>query len=508
MTPETDWLATSAAADPARPALWHGGVEMDRCRLQALADRLAQHLGRLDPAPGTRVALLACSGPGPAIAVHAVPRAGAVLVPLGTRLVVAELVPRVQAAGARFLVYDAHHAAPAAAVGRATGCELLQLEDLLERAAEGPAPGPSVQTATLPEVHSVLFTSGTSGAPRGVPLTRANHLHCALAARERLGLSRDDHWLACMPLDHVGGLAILLRAAILGLRVSLTSRFDPVECLELLERRCISLVSLVPTMLADLLQAARDRPPPPGLRCVLLGGARAGADLLERAAAAAWPVATTYGLTEAASQVATRAPGGPSGRPPRPGEAGPPLAGVDVRIAGATGAWAPPGEEGEILIRGPSVSTLTSTSGQVRPRPGDRPGSPDEGWLATGDIGRLDSDGTLWVEDRREDRIVSGGENVSPAELEAVLARHPDVAEVCVVACPDPRWGQVPAAFVVPAPGREVDTGQLQAHCRERLAGFKVPRQILPVGSIPRTASGKPRRAELRAALAGEHDPG
>jgi o-succinylbenzoate---CoA ligase len=312
-----------------------------------------------------------------------------------------------------------------------------------ERAAQ-------LATAGRPtEAALVVHTSGTTGAPRPVELTRSNIEANALGSAVALGLDPDERWLCPLPLSHVGGLMVLLRSAI----YATTAVLGPADAL-----RDVTLASLVPTQLHRLLDAP---PPAPRLRAILLGGAGASKALLERAAAAGMPVAPTYGLTQACSQVTVAEPGDTE-------TSGFPLPGVDVEIA----------PDGEILVSGPVVA--------------------GGGTLRTGDLGRLDERGRLIVTGRLSELIVSGGENVAPAEVEAVLEQHPAVAEAGVFARPDSEWGEAVVAAVVPRNGAPLDPEELRAFCRARLAGFKVPKAIEPVGALPRTASGKLRRGALR----------
>jgi O-succinylbenzoic acid--CoA ligase len=302
-----------------------------------------------------------------------------------------------------------------------------------------------------PGAGLVVFTSGTTAEPQPVALTRANVLSQALGSAVALGLDRAERWLCPLPLSHVGGLMVLLRSAIYGT----TAVLGPAEL------GGVTLASLVPTQLARALDAGLERPA--GLRAVLLGGAGAPRPLLERAAQAGVPVAQTYGLTQACSSVTVSAPGDLETQ-------GPALPGVGVRVAA----------DGEILVSGPTVA--------------------GGGELATGDLGRLDAAGRLVVTGRRLDTIVTGGENVAPTEVEAVLLEHPDVADAAVFGRPDAEWGEAVSALVVLREGAELDPAALKRFARERLAGFKVPKAIEPaVAPLPRTASGKLVRRLLRA---------
>lgn len=304
-------------------------------------------------------------------------------------------------------------------------------------------------------VVTVMHTSGTTSAPKPVELTYGNWQANALGSAVMLGLDLDERWLCVMPLAHVGGLSILLRSTIYATTVVLHERFEVEAVLtELMDPgRRITLVSLVPTMLSRLLDAGLKRPPT--LRWALLGGGPIPAPLLERAAAAGVPVAPTYGMTEACSQIATF---------------GFPLPGVDLMTA-----------SGEILVRGPVVA----------------PGAVDErGWLHTGDLGRVE-DGRLVIVGRKSDTIVSGGENVAPAEVEAVLLEHPAVAEAGVFGREDPEWGEAVVARVVLRDGVAASATDLRDWCGERLARFKVPKAVEFADELPRTVSGKLLRREL-----------
>jgi O-succinylbenzoic acid--CoA ligase len=227
----------------------------------------------------------------------------------------------------------------------------------------------------------------------------------------------------------------------------------------------------------------------PSLRCVLLGGGPVPRDLVEECLRRGIPVAQTYGLTEAASQVSTLPP---EDAARKPGSAGKPLLPMQLRVDRDDGTPCPPGEAGEILVRGPTV-----TSGYWR-RPNETAEAIRDGWLRTGDFGYLDEDGYLYVIDRREDLIVTGGENVYPAEVEAVLARHPAVREAGVFGISDSEWGQQVAAAVSLNSGAVTTEDLLRDYCRGQLAAFKVPKTIRFVDALPRTASGKLLRRELR----------
>jgi O-succinylbenzoic acid--CoA ligase len=292
----------------------------------------------------------------------------------------------------------------------------------------------------------IVHTSGTTGAPRPVALTLGNIEANALGSAVALGLDPAERWLCPLPLSHVGGLMVLLRSAI----YATTAVIGPSDTTG------VTLASLVPTQLARLLDAGAQPPS----RAVLLGGAPADPALLARARDAGWPVAPTYGLTQACSQVTV----GEVGDTETSGVA---LPGVGVEIAA----------DGEILVSGPTVA--------------------GGGTLRTGDLGRLDERGRLIVIGRKADTIVTGGENVAPAEVEAVLLEHPAVADAGVFARPHPEWGEAVTARVVLRAGTQASPDELRAFAAERLARFKVPKAVELADALPRTDSGKLRRREL-----------
>ena len=313
-----------------------------------------------------------------------------------------------------------------------------------------------------PDVAAVVATSGTTGDPRAVELTW-DGLRAAVAGTARsLGVEEGDRWLGCLPVHGVGGLAGVARDWAGGVPADVVGRFDP----EVLAATPATLTSLVPTMLARALDASVDLR---RFRRILVGGAPLGADLRRRAEAAGAPVVDSYGLSETWGGVVYD---------------GLPLPGVEIRLA----------DDGEILVRGPVVMR------GYRLRPADTAAalSPD-GWLHTGDVGAWADDRTLQVVDRRRDLVVSGGVSVSPTEVEGVLRRHPGVADVAVAGAPDAEWGERVVAHVVAADPSDPPTlADLRAFAAEHLSPAKLPRQVVAVGSIPRTPGGKVRRRLLR----------
>jgi o-succinylbenzoate---CoA ligase len=445
-----DWLQQRAQVSPERLAIVSEEARWSFAELDQRVDGGAEVLRARGVVAGDRVGVLAANGPGFVVAVHALMRIGAVLVPINTRLSPGEIDWQIQDANVKVLLRDA---------------DLGQLGEQRR--------GPKVERQfDLEDWHSIMYTSGTTGRPKGAILTYANHWWSAIGSVLNLGLLPDDRWLACLPLFHVGGLSILLRSVICGFTAVVHARFDPREVNRAIDEQGVTMVSVVSAMLERMLAERDGRPYPPWLRCVLLGGGPAPLALLQRAVQAGAPVMQTYGLTETASQVVTLAP---EDALTKLGSAGKPLMGSQLRV-----------DDGEICVLGPTVS------------PGYLHQPPRDGWLRTGDLGYVDDHGYLYVLDRRDDLIISGGENVYPAEVEATLVAHPAVREAGVIGVPDPEWGKRVAALVVLEPGQTATAEELIAFCRRRLAGYKVPRRIEFGQSLPRNAAGKLIRRELR----------
>ena len=376
------------------------------------------------------------------VLLHALMKLGAIAEPLNTRLAPAEREAELERAG------------PVLAVSQA-----------------GDAGGPEADLPLLGEhdldaIHCRVLTSGTSGRPRPIGLTYGNHLWSAVGSAFNLGVDPSDRWLCCLPLYHVSGLEIVMRSVIYGTGAVVHDGFAVESVAEALERDGVTLMSVVTTQLTRLLEAGVDLSGP---RAILVGGGPVPLEVLEEAIGRDAAVVQTYGLTETASQVTTLAP---QEARRKLGSAGRPLLTTHLRI-----------QDGEILVQGPVVA----------------PGCADEdGWLHTGDLGRIDDEGFLYVEDRLGDLIVSGGENVLPAEVEEVLLRHPDVADAAAVGRADAEWQEAVEAVVVLRDGAAAGAAELRRHCAESLAGYKVPKRFEFVSELPRTDSGKLLRQALR----------
>ncbi|MBX5466616.1 MAG: o-succinylbenzoate--CoA ligase [Firmicutes bacterium] len=480
-----DWIRVQAERTPDLVAIEVGGCRWTYADFDARVGRAAGWLTDQAVRPHDRVAVHLPPGIRWVELLFAAVRLRATVVPLNLRWTAAELGRVLRDVEPAAVITDSQGAQKVAAAWKGPTAVV----------ADDGAPFPS--TASLAaadppdgqDLQSILYTSGTTGVPKGATIRLEQHFWAALGSMLRLGHLPDDAWLLCMPLFHVGGQAILFRAALAGTRVVIHPRFDARAVAEALTDGSVTLVSLVPTMLRRVLEVLPG-PVSPRLRAVLLGGGPAPPDWVRAARARGLPIRLTYGLTETCAQVATE--GGEVEAPD--GAVGRPLAFAEVAITAWEGPFRPlpPGAVGEIVVRGPQVTT-----GYWK---GAAPGrfSPD-GWFYTGDIGWMDAAGWLHVLDRRLDLIISGGENVYPAEVEAAIMAHPAVEAAAVVPKPDPEWGQVPVAFVVRRSGWAVGDTELIRFLEHRLAGYKVPRRIWFVEQLPMTGSGKVARHRLRA---------
>ncbi|MFL5900291.1 MAG: o-succinylbenzoate--CoA ligase [Solirubrobacterales bacterium] len=437
-----DWLAQRSQSCPDRTALVADGSEVTYAELEAEATWVARRLAAHGVRRGSIAAMTMHPRREQVVLIHALMKTGAVLLPLSPRLSAEERTAVI--------------AAEEPAVDLDDAGELTQTEADL----------PLLGEHDMDDLACKVMTSGSTGTPDRVGLTYGNFLWSGVASAFNIGVDPEDRWLCCLPLSHISGLGIVMRSVIYGTTAVIHDGFDVDRVAASLERDRITVVSLVTTMLARLLDAGADLSGP---RAILIGGGPVPEVALEEAIGRGATVVQTYGLTEACSQVTTLAP---AEAKRKLGSAGRPLLTTHLRI-----------QDGEILVQGPTVA----------------PGRADaDGWLHTGDLGRIDDEGFLYVEDRLDDLIVTGGENVVPAEVENVLLRHPQVADAAVVGREDPEWQQAVTAIVVLVDGAETTPDELRRHCAESLAGFKVPKRVELAAALPRTPSGKLMRRALR----------
>lgn len=470
-----NWLAQAADNYGQVVALWGGSEPLSYAELHKKAMTCAGGLSAAGIKAGDRVGLLLDSGPMMVTIIHGLLGIGAVIVPLNSRLSATERAAQIAQSGCTVLLYGDAWNAPS---------ELPPQVRLIRSAHLFQSPPRSLEDFAPDAPAALVFTSGSSGQPKAATLTYANFWHSVQASAQRLGVQPDDRWLCPLPLYHVGGLSILFRSAIYGTSIVLPYTQDGIATAF---RYQPTLVSLVPTQLYRLIREKVEFPA--SLRLILLGGAAASSELLTLCQEMGLPIAATYGLTEACSQVATATPNQVYAKH---GTVGKPLEGVQIRIIGPDGEGLNAGEVGEIVVSGPTVMAGYDNNPQATAH------ALRDGELHTGDLGYLDADGDLFVLQRRDDLILSGGENVMPAEVENVLLRHPNVAEACVVGLPDDEWGQIVGAAIVLKAG-DTTADELREFCRDHLGGYKIPRRFIFVASLPQTASGKVLRREVLA---------
>ncbi len=441
------FLADALSSRPAGLALEDEAGRLTYRELASLAAETAREMRASGIGPGSVVGLEGALDRGTVTTLHAIWMTGASAAPLNQRWTEVEREVALELLNPTHLIRDPTLPARKPSVG----FPFPGLEEGAEAAR--------------------LLTSGTSGRPRVVRLSAGNLRANARASSERLGLKWSDRWLASLSLAHVGGLALATRAALLGSALVLRGAFEVSSFIELVGSGAFTHASLVPTMLHQVLEAWGDRGRPESLRCLLIGGASAPERLVRSAVEAGFPVALTYGLTEASSQVATAPPAVVF---EKPGTVGLPLPGLEVRL----------GEGGELLVRGPTV-----TLGEAGV----------EGWLSTGDLAELDEDGDLWILGRQSDRIISGGVNVDPAEVEELLETHPDVVDAVVTGIPDVEWGEQVVAGVVTDRSQAGLEEELDRLVRSALSAAKRPRKIKVLRAVPRNPNGKVDRRGFKA---------
>jgi fatty-acyl-CoA synthase len=476
------WIAAWAEEQPDRTALSVAGSaeRISYAELDVRANRAAAALRALGVVQGDRVAVALRSEPLFLELYFAAARLGAIFVPLNTRLAEPELAFQIADCRARIAVHCED-----VELGPTGATRVLTRGALLALRPERAAPPAALAGGERPQV--IMYTSGTTGTPKGAVLPHRKTLYNSLNAELFFGLQRSDVVIAPVPLFHSFGLKILAVPALFaGASLVLVDRFDPLELQAEVARQRASLLGAVPVMYRRMSEAGLERAALASLRCAFSAGAPLDMATIRAFAAAGVRLVQGYGQTETsilccldAAHALTHA--GSVGRAVHHGE---------IRIGDESGRSVPPGTRGEVLVRGPIVML-----GYWEREAETRAASID-GWHRTGDLGVMDADGFVTLVGRSREMYISGGENVYPAEVERVLEQHPQVAEVAVVGVPDARWGEAGRAYVVPA-GGELDPTGLLRFAREHLAAFKVPREVVSVAQLPRTASGKVRKHVL-----------
>lgn len=466
MIPAQDWLANRASATPERLAIITPTQQITYKTLNSQVRQTLIQWQSKGICAGDTVAILPQNDLQTVVNIWAIVTLGATLLPINTRLTRAEIDFQLQLAQCQWLIQNN---------------DIQQYTAKIEQVIT-----PSVTTHRL----AILFTSGTSGTPKAAILSPKSFFYSALASAYHAGTLPSDRWLCVLPLYHVGGLSILFRCCLYGATVALMPSFDAHLVNQQLAQQPIKLVSLVPTMLYRMLELNPSPATFQSLRLILLGGAAPSDELIEQALSYDLPVAMTYGLTEACSQVATALP---STIAQKGATVGHPLPFMNVSIMNEQGVLLPAGQAGEITVSSPALMEGYLNDPQATEK------AIRNGNLYTGDMGYLDEDGDLWVLQRRSDLIISGGENIYPTEIEQVLTTHPTIKEACVVGIPHPEWGQQVAAMIVCT--KQVTIEQIQTFCSDKLARYKLPRKIVVVPELPLTASGKVARKTIAEML-------
>jgi O-succinylbenzoic acid--CoA ligase len=465
---------------PDRLALFDDRHAVSYGKLDILIDLAISNLRTKGVEEGNVVGILGQNSIAYAVMLFAAWRMGFVLMPLNCRLSPEDWNRQVATAGCRLLVLDVDYLPYGDRIGVnavalneiVTGADMTSLQNLDEELPLG-------------REALIIFSSGTTDTPRGMVLTWANLYYSAQGAASVLAYRPEDIWLAALPFFHIGGISIPFRTALTGCAACVVDRFDPARAIEIISEHRISFISVVSTMLTDLIHADRENKLT-GCRGIILGGAAWDESLLEEITARQLPVLTTYGLTETSSMVTLLPPDSPFEKLATSGKA---LPHREIMIIDDDGRERPRGEIGHIAVRGKTL--LARYLNQ------DRPPYPQDGWFITDDIGKIDEEGYLTVIGRADSVIVSGGENIDLNRVEREFQRLPGVAGAVVLSRPDRRWGSRPVAFVE-AGEKGIDEVTLQLEIAERLPKIMIPDRIIVLDRLPRTGSGKHDRSALR----------
>lgn len=470
-----NWLLQRVKMTPNRIALT---FETESWTFQQLFDEAMVTAGTMKTAGiahGDRIAILSPSNPQLIVAIHACWQLGCEVVLLNERLSSEELTYQIQDAQPDLILVDEKYRE------RVTSEKVWSWDELMLKDSN---PVDVEEEWPLDRTMSIMYTSGTTGRPKGVRQTLENHTTNATSSAFNMGIHPKDVWLCTMPIFHISGLSIVIRSVLYGMEVKLYAKFVLEPIVNDLVSGRVTRMSVVSVTLERILHELekRDVNVSTNFQTMLAGGGPVPSNYLERAIARNIPILQTYGMTETSSQTATLSP---EDAVRKLGSSGKPLFLSFIRIDGANNPY----EEGEICIRGGLVTP--GYIGQYEDTPSQK-----DGWLHTGDIGYFDDEGYLFVVDRRSDLIISGGENVYPAEVENAIVQHPLIREAGVCGLDDTEWGQIPVAFVVV--DGELSLESLQVFLSARLASYKIPKALYIVNELPRNASNKLLRRELR----------
>ncbi len=472
------WLTKQAELSPDKTMLeLTDGTKITFHQFMQSSQAFARKLANLGVGKNQRVAILSTNQVHMAVAIFALSYIEAIAVMVNIRLTKAEIAYQLNTSNTSLLL---------------TTEELQQEKQLVypnQKTFAEVTIVPEKQLTLTKKINlsrpfTMMFTSGTTGKPKAVVHTYGNHWWSAIGSALNIGTDKQDKWLLTLPIFHIGGFSILMKSVIYGMEVFLMEKYDVrVFYHAMLEKR-VTIASIVTIMLRDLLQFVQDHPLPEHVRCLLLGGGSVPARLLAQVKEKGLPLFQSYGMTETCSQIVTL-----SGENifSKIGSSGKALFPAEINILNKNNAGI-----GEILVKGPMVMQAYDANPEANEK------SFLGAWFKTGDLGYIDSDGFLFVVDRRTDLIISGGENIYPTEVENVLLEMADILEVAVVAEEDEAWGQVPVAWVV-GKDEQIAAGKILAHAKEKLANYKVPKEIYFTDQLPRNASNKIMRHQLKS---------
>lgn len=466
-----NWLLKQAATQPNQIAIDDGNERLSFAELKKQVEVVVGKIDHLNP--GSRVGLLATNTLMSYKLALAIMCSGRTIVWLNWRLAGEELERQIKDSGLQLcLVENSLWRSGMTNPFKSYSAFLITNAD----------PGELIPVFKSDWVASIMYTSGTTGNPKGVLQTFGNHFYSAVSSALNLGLSSADKWLCVAPIFHISGFSIIMRGLIYGMTVRLVEKFRAEEIERILANETVTIMSVVPFMLKKLIQQQNKTNTHynSAFRCMLLGGGTIDRETLEICLQRSIPVVQCYGMTETCSQiVALRSVDALL----KLGSVGQPLFSTQLKLS----------KDGEILLKTPTL-----TPGYLN-LPDKLPSKMIDGWYRTGDIGHLDKEGYLYIDGRADEMLISGGENIFPQEVEQVYQRYPQINEVAVVGQNDSVWGQVPVAFVVS--DRRLSTTKLMNYGYEHLARYKVPQHYIFVSELPKNASGKIRRFMLREKL-------